>query len=106
MRRYFQFSVPTTHRRYESEPSPHWVVHRKYLSEGLIPVKQDHRATLFLTKDAPRFMIDAAWKALARVYHPDRGGDPAAFHKAKEAYEELKKNARDNDGDDAEETRD
>jgi curved DNA-binding protein CbpA len=34
-------------------------------------------------------MIVAAWKALAREYHPDRGGDPEAFHKVKAAYEEL-----------------
>lgn len=104
MRKYFKLSIPTTHRRYESEPVPRWLVHVKYLGKHVPTIKQDPRATLFLTKDAPRFMIDAAWKALAKAYHPDRGGDSAAFQKVKKAYEELK-NARDNDGDDAEETR-
>ena len=78
------------------------MVHRKYCTtiNDLIgcdaPTKEDAHATLFLTKDAPGFMIDAAWKALALHYHPDRGGSGEDFKRVKEAYEEL--NARDNDG--------
>lgn len=91
VRTYLKLSVPTTHRRYESAPVPRWLVHSKYLDaiQQLVPTIADPYATLFLTKNAPRFMIVAAWKALAREYHPDRGGDPEAFHKVKAAYEEL-----------------
>lgn len=102
MRSYFKHTVPTTHRRYESQPKPRWVVHRKYITQftGLVP-KQDPHATLFLTQEAPLFMIDAAWKALALAYHPDRGGDPEKFRNAQTAYKELKKNAGIDVGDDA-----
>jgi hypothetical protein len=99
VRKYLKLSVPTTHRRYESEPVPRWVVHRKYL-DNIAPdawrEKRDPHTVLFLTNNAPGFMIDAAWRALALKHHPDHGGDPEAFREAKAAYEEL--NGRDNDG--------
>ncbi len=99
MRKYFQYTVPSSYRRYESDPRPHWVVHSKYLED--IPSTgelQDPWSTMFLTKGAPRFIIDAVWKALAKHHHPDRGGLAADFQRIKKAYEALK-NGRDNNRD-------
>lgn len=99
-RAYLRHSVPNLYRRFESTPRPRWLVHRKYLSSlrelTSSGPPRDAYATLFLTKNAPGFMIDAAWKALAKHYHPDRGGNPEDFKRVKEAYEEL--NERNNDG--------
>jgi DnaJ-class molecular chaperone len=62
--------------------------------------KVDPFAVLFLTRDAPVFMIEAAWKALARQHHPDLGGNTTDFQRVKDAYEEIKKHATKSDGDD------
>lgn len=97
MREYFRYTVPTTHRRYESEPRSRWVVHRKYLDIKDLLLKEDPYTVLCLTKDAPRFMIETAWKAHALHCHPDRGGSTDAFQRVKTAYEALKHD-RDNDG--------
>lgn len=37
------------------------------------------------TKDQSK--IEQAWRRLAAQHHPDRGGDPALFRQAREAYE-------------------
>lgn len=46
-------------------------------------------AVLHLLPSAPPEVIKAAYKALALITHPDRGGDAEAFRKIQEAYEEL-----------------
>ena len=49
------------------------------------------KATLFLTEDAPDYLLKIVWKALASKYHPDKpDGDQALFNKYKTAYELLK----------------
>lgn len=48
-------------------------------------------ATLYLTSNAPAEVVSAAYKALAKKHHPDKGGDPEAFKRITEAYEKLKK---------------
>lgn len=58
---------------------------------------QTSHSSLFLTPDAPDFMIEAAYKALVKVHHPDLGGDTVTFKKIQKAYEELK-NERKHDG--------
>ena len=103
VRTYIRFSITPAHRRFESTPCARWLVHSKYvdnIKQLVIEEKSDAYATLFLTKNAPSFMIEAAWKALAREHHPDRGGNPDAFKSAQAAYEEIKR-ARDNDGNDS-----
>jgi hypothetical protein len=51
----------------------------------------DH-AVLFVTSDAPKQVIEAAYKALARLYHPDvPGGDNAKMERLNVAYERIKK---------------
>ncbi len=53
----------------------------------------DHRA-LFICADAPREVVTAAFKALAKQAHPDRGGNPIVMQKLNEVYERLLEGAR------------
>lgn len=48
---------------------------------------------LYLSEDAPAWMIEAAWKAFVKHQHPDVGGDSDHFVKVKLAYESLKENS-------------
>jgi len=45
--------------------------------------------TLFVTADAPLEVVKAAYRALSKLYHPDRGGDTAAMQRINEAYSHL-----------------
>ena len=45
---------------------------------------------LYITPNAPDFIIKAAYKALAFKYHPDRGGDADKFQEVRSAYEAIK----------------
>ncbi|MDP9364807.1 MAG: J domain-containing protein [Chloroflexota bacterium] len=47
-------------------------------------------ADLHLLPSAPRAVIDAAYKALARLNHPDTGGNAEAMKRLNNAYEALK----------------
>jgi hypothetical protein len=92
---YLRESVPQRFRRYEPRPSPHWVVHTNYvkgakeLDDSSLTV--NHYAVMFLTRNAPDFVVEAVWKALALVHHPDRGGDSALFVRVKNAYDAIKR---------------
>lgn len=48
-------------------------------------------ATLFLTEDAPKEVITAAWRALCAANHPDKGGSHEVMSRINGAYQELKK---------------
>ena len=48
-------------------------------------------ATLHLQPDAPQCVIKAAYRALSKEHHPDRGGDSDKFKEITQAYEELSK---------------
>lgn len=50
----------------------------------------DHYATLGLSKSATEADIKTAFKKLALLHHPDRGGDTQQFSAINEAYEVLK----------------
>lgn len=50
----------------------------------------DH-AALYVTADAPAVVIRAAYKALATLHHPDKGGTTAQMQKINQAYDSLKK---------------
>lgn len=54
----------------------------------------DPYAVLGVARDATRKEIDAAYKRHAKSTHPDKGGDPAAFHRVKLAYDILKDASR------------
>jgi len=44
---------------------------------------------LYLTPDAPEEVVKAVWRTLAKMHHPDRGGDEETFKKLQEAYEKV-----------------
>ena len=46
-------------------------------------------STLYLTADAPDFVVKAVYRALAFEHHPDRGGKREEFQRVKEAYETI-----------------
>jgi hypothetical protein len=48
------------------------------------------RATLFVTNDAPDYVIQAAYRALAARNHPDKGGKAEDMQRINAAYEKLK----------------
>lgn len=45
---------------------------------------------LEITPDADQKAIEEAWRHAAAVTHPDRGGDPELFQKAREAYRAVR----------------
>jgi curved DNA-binding protein CbpA len=49
-----------------------------------------HYDVLGVKEDASAREINAAYRRLAKKYHPDKGGDPATFQRVAEAYNVLK----------------
>jgi hypothetical protein len=49
----------------------------------------DHFAALHLWETAPAELIETAYRTLARLYHPDRGGDVLAMQRINAAYGAL-----------------
>lgn len=47
-------------------------------------------SVMHLLPTAPKAIVDAAWKALARLHHPDMGGDEEQFKRISAAYEKIK----------------
>lgn len=45
--------------------------------------------TLYVTDDAPFEVIKAAYNALAKLHHPDKGGDTTKMQQINAAYERL-----------------
>lgn len=52
------------------------------------------RSILFVTDDAPDYVITAAYRALAARMHPDKGGTDADMQKLNAAYSILTKNRK------------
>jgi hypothetical protein len=46
-------------------------------------------ATLFVLPNAPIEVVQAAYRALAKLYHPDFGGPPERMIAINQAYEEI-----------------
>lgn len=66
-----------------------------YNSKSAVKPKGDsvamYYSTLFLTPNAPFFVVKAAYKALASRYHPDAvGGDAEKFKHITEAFEKVR----------------
>jgi curved DNA-binding protein CbpA len=59
-------------------------------------IKEDHYEVLGLSRHATESEVRAAYRTLARVYHPDRTGtsDPVRFKRCAEAFEILSDPAR------------
>ena len=49
----------------------------------------DACSELWLKPGAPREVIDAAYRALARLYHPDAGGSEEAMTRLNLAYRQI-----------------
>ena len=45
--------------------------------------------TLGLDRDADLEQVKASYRRLALVHHPDKGGEPAEFHRIKRAYDQA-----------------
>jgi hypothetical protein len=50
----------------------------------------DHYQTLGLPSNASIIQVSSAYKKLAKIHHPDRGGDEEAFKTILHAYESIK----------------
>ena len=50
----------------------------------------DDFATLHLLPSAPDVIIESAFKALAKIHHPDKGGDEEVFKRISAAYTRLR----------------
>lgn len=58
------------------------------------PRMNGHRTdydVLFVTRDAPQEVIAAAYRALSKLYHPDKEGDPRKMVELNLAYARIKK---------------
>lgn len=55
------------------------------------PTSYGPYAALYVNSAAPNCVINAAYKALARMHHPDLGGDNRVMGVINAAYEELKR---------------
>ena len=44
---------------------------------------------LFVQEGAPREVVEAAYKALARLHHPDKGGDTKTMQAINAAYDRI-----------------
>lgn len=52
--------------------------------------KSSAYSILYLIPDAPGYIVDAAYKALVKVHHPDVGGDEETFKNITTAYAKIK----------------
>lgn len=90
-----------------------WTVEEPYVDQAIGILRQVHKAvliddkripragatssngsnsyaTLHLLPTAPKELVDAAYRCLARLYHPDTGGTTAQMQALNLAYEQLK----------------
>jgi hypothetical protein len=80
-----------------------WRIHRFYLYDVLgtfadydyiirddsgLGEEPDY-AALYVTPDAPDAVVHAAYRALAKILHPDVGGDAQAFVRVQAAYDAI-----------------
>jgi hypothetical protein len=94
---WLKYEIPHYYRYFEQN---HWYVHKKHLDEvkqlGVtmsditIPSGIDDYATLYLLPSAPPSIVDVVWRTLARMHHPDRGGDEEIFKRLNVAYQKIK----------------
>lgn len=55
----------------------------------ILPTRTPPHVVLGVQEDAPREVIDAAYKARVLKTHPDRGGDAQAFQEVQDAYRSM-----------------
>lgn len=94
---WIRYSVPVQLRYFENGA---WYVHQKHIEDvkqlwdndvvTTITSGPDDYALLHLRSDAPVFIVEAVWRALAKLHHPDRGGDEETFKRLNAAYQRIK----------------
>jgi hypothetical protein len=98
----FKLEVPSKYRTWDKDEKV-WYVDGKYLDtvialleryfdEVRIPSSDNGGSpyrTLCLTEKAPMELVKAAHRILAKMHHPDHGGDPEEFLKIQQAYERI-----------------
>lgn len=100
--KYLKYSIPIEHRYWSPELNA-WCVLDKYVdachqlgSAALSPPTpsiSDDFAILHLRRDAPMVIVEAVWRKLAQLHHPDHGGDAAEYKRYNAAYQRIKKEA-------------
>jgi DnaJ-domain-containing protein 1 len=55
---------------------------------------QDPYPVLGITRNAPMEVIEAAYRALAKIHHPDAGGSTAAMQHINRAYDQVRRRHR------------
>lgn len=95
--KWIRYSVPQKYRYFDDGA---WFVHEKHIDEvkqlgsaegpTTTPGGLDDYAILHLRRDAPMVIVDAVWRALAKLHHPDVGGDEETFKKLSAAYQRIK----------------
>jgi len=58
--------------------------------EDTTPGVFDDYAILYLRSDAPMPIVDAVWRTLAKLHHPDVGGEEETFKRVLAAYNRIK----------------
>ena len=61
-----------------------------YLQLAAPEKQRDPYEVLGIRPDATPVVVEAAYKGLAKVHHPDKGGDPDEFVEIQGAYERIK----------------
>ena len=89
--------IPLKHRFFEHN---HWFIHADYVEAVLqfaategppsVVATDDDYATLYLLPTAPVAIVEAVWKALVKIHHPDVGGDTERFKSLLDAYTRVK----------------
>lgn len=59
-------------------------------TNGGSQIPDEHFRILHLRETAPPELIEASYRVMARLHHPDRGGDHAAMLRINSAYEILR----------------
>ena len=95
--KWIKYEVPNKYRFYEDGA---WYVHEKHIDDikqlGSPSVQYtpcsgtDDFAVLHLRNTAPMAIVDAAWRALAKLHHPDKGGSEEEFKRISAAYHRIK----------------
>ena len=52
--------------------------------------KREDFSILYLLPSAPKAIVDAVWKQIIKMHHPDKGGDADEFQRYKSAYYRLR----------------
>jgi hypothetical protein len=84
LRRYFPFAEVEERPRRQT-----FTIHQAHACN----CDADHKV-LYVCQDAPLDVVKAAFKALAKVNHPDRGGDHVVMQRLNEAVERIESGAR------------